>query len=138
VYRTAYFPLPHCRTTPVAALLLDNTRCRNAVLRRLHSAEKIQTVLWQGEWLDLAAAEREGRLHWGDDVAAAAQSGAQDVKAAEQLRQGQAGAAIQCSTHLPLQCLNRQQRTHWLHLVLRPLPHAGMVACRLGRWRDAV
>ena len=63
----------------------------------------IQAVVWQGEWLDLAAAEREGRLHWGDDAAAAAQSGAQDVKAAEQLRQGQSGVALQhtSSTTVP-------------------------------------
>jgi hypothetical protein len=71
--------------------------------RSLHSTGIVHTVLRQGEWLDLAAAEREGRLHWGDNAAAAAQSGAQDVKAAEQLRQGQTGAAVQhtSSTTVP-------------------------------------
>jgi hypothetical protein len=129
VYITAYF---------VLFLLLHNTRCRSTELRSLHSAENIRTVVWQGEWLDLAAAEREGRLHWGEDAAGAAQSGAQDVKAAEQLRQGQFGTAVQHTSSTTVPPSATEQRTHCLHLGLSPLSHAGMVACRLGRWRDAV
>jgi hypothetical protein len=118
--------LPGLHTTTLHGTLLSSIAYRGCTVQggfqQLASSGVTSLGHVQGEWLDLAAAEREERLRWGDNSAAAAPSGAQEPKPVEQLRQGQFGGLfVDVRVHA---CL-----PHIWPFTSCPVPQAHLASC---------